>query len=413
MEFLPYIPWILGVLLLVSAFFSASETALFSLETYQLDAAQERGGLAATSLIWCHSHARAVLLSILFTNLGVNTLYFALIAWWSGEGGSDLAIYRSMGGFFALIFLAEILPKSLAMGTAETIALKSATVLRVWTRVLTPFTIPVLFLFRFLIHRLRFRETPRSGLSEEEVLEHVRRHPERFGLGPRMAQVVSEIVDLSDVQVRELMEPLVDMGRLPPDARVAEVLDQMLASGQSFSLIGDEREVLAYADARALLVAAPTGSIQALMKPMPAIPETARLHHLLTLYKATGADLLLVVDEYGTGTGLIGWDDLLEEMLGDLVKSELDEDDLPLSPRPEGGWEVQGTISLTDFAELFQVQLPVTRNRTLGGWFVDQLGHIPEVGQTITCEGLVLEALELGKRRLRRVGVQRVDGGGT
>lgn len=412
MEFFAYIPVLLGLLLLVSAFFSASETALFSLEPWQLEKAAKRGGFASDSLLWCHSHARTVLLSILFTNLGVNTFYFALIAWWSRDTGTEGAIYRSLGGFFALIFLAEILPKSLAMGTAESFALRSATWLRVWTRLLTPFTIPVLFLFRLVTHRLRFRETPDAGLSEEEVLEHVRIHPERFGLGPRMAQVVSEIVDLSDVQVRELMNPLVDIRRLPPATQVGDALTQVLPSGQTFALIGDERDTLAYVDARDLLVADPEERLRSLMRPMPVIPETARLHHLLGLYKSTGADLLLVVDEYGVGVGLIGWEDLLEEMIGDLVRSELDADELPLTPKPGGGWVVQGTISLTDFAELLGVRLPASRSRTLGGWFVDQLGHLPEVGESLTAGGLRLEALEMAKGHLRRLGVQRLEGQG-
>lgn len=70
---------------------------------------------------------------------------------------------------------------------------------------------------------------------------------------------------------------------------------------------------------------------------------------------------------------------------------------------------MQGTISLTDFAELFGVRLPSSRSRTLGGWFVDQLGHLPEVGETLDSGGLRLEALELGKGHLRRLGVHRVQ----
>lgn len=409
MDLFTYIPVLLGLLILVSAFFSASETALFSLESYQVEKAGERTSYSAESLVWCHSHARAVLLAILFTNLGVNTMYFALIAWWSPDADIEGALYKGLGGFFALIFLAEILPKSLAMATAESFALRSAPLLRVWTRVLTPFTVPVLGLFRWLTNRLRFLETPNSGLSEDEVLEHVRGHPERFGLGPRMAQVVSEIVDLSDVQVRELMIPLVDLGRVPLGARVQEALDLALGSGDTYALIGDERELLAYVDTRDLLVAQGDDPVRGLMKPMPAIPETARLHHLLALYRSTGADLILVVDEYGTGLGLIGWEDLLEEMIGDLVRSEHDEDELPLSPLPGGGWEVQGALSLTDFGELFQVRLPASRSLTLGGWFVDQTGHLPEVGASLVAEGLRFEALELGKGRLLRLAVSRVE----
>ena len=359
--------------------------------------------------MWCHLHARAVLLAILFTNLGVNTMYFALIAWWSPDSDLEGALYKSLGGFFALIFLAEILPKSLAMATAESFALRSAPLLRVWTRLLTPFTIPVLSLFRFVTNRFRFLESHSSGLSEDEVLEHVRGHPERFGLGPRMAQVVSEIVDLSDVKVRELMHPLVDLGRVPMGVQVDVALEQALGSGQTFVLIGDERDPLAYVDTRDLLVTPGGRSVKGLMKPMPAIPETARLHHLMLLYRSTGADLILVVDEYGTGIGVIGWDDLLEEMIGDLVRYELDADEVPISARASGGWEVQGAISLTDFGELFQVQLPMSRSLTLGGWFVDQVGHLPKVGESLQAEGLRFEALELTKGRLLKVGVSRLE----
>ncbi|MEZ5989953.1 MAG: DUF21 domain-containing protein [Planctomycetota bacterium] len=208
------------LLLLASAFFSASETALFSLEPHEVEgrgAAFQREALA-----WCRRHARQVLFVILFSNLAINVLYFALAASLSHDLGGAEAALVSLGAFFALIFLAEILPKSIALGLGPVWALATAPVLYFWTLATSPVTRPATMFLHFLGSRLVVAKPPPSALGEGELVESVRRHPERFGLEPRIAKVVSEVMDAADLQVRELMVPLVDFERLPPETTARE-----------------------------------------------------------------------------------------------------------------------------------------------------------------------------------------------
>ena len=399
----PFIPLLMAVLLLASAFFSAAETAFFSLEPIEIQRRTARGQLFADALGWCHEHGRKVLFTVLLSNLAVNTLYFALAAQWAGQGTTSEALLVAVLALLAVIFLAEILPKSLALGQAGALASLCSPVLRLMSKALTPCTVPAIAFLELLSRRLVSTPAVSLSLTQDEVEAIVRRRPESFGLRQRTARVIGEIVTLTEVQVREIMSPYVDLEALPVTLSLGEALSRALRLAKEWMPVEEGQEFLGIVDTKTLIVAPEERSLRELTQTLAAIPETARLHHLLALFRETGADRVLVVDEYGELAGIVGWEDLSEEMLGNLMRSELAGDEAPVKLVRGKGWELSGSLGVSEFEDLFSVDLPVARNRTIGGWIVDQLERLPRGGERIEELGFCFEVLQVERGRVLKV----------
>lgn len=390
-------------LLGVSAFFSACETAIFSLEPVELERRTRSGGVLRDSLAWCVAHGRTVLLTIVLSNLAANIGYFSLAGWWASSSSGFVATAVTIGALIALVFLAEILPKSVALGMAGPLASVASPALRVWSLVLAPLGLPFAALVQALARRVASAPAVARTLTGEELETMVRRHPERFGLGKRSAVVVGELVGVTEIQVREVMVPIVDLEHIEGDETVAAAVRRLAGMGLRYLLVPGPGGASSYVDAKDLLVADPKETVRELARSLVVIPELARIPHLLELFRTAGVDHVLVVDEYGNEAGLIGRENLTESIVGGLARAEHAADSLPVRLRPHRGWEVAGSLGVHEFEDLFSVRLPVHRNRTIGGLVIEQIGSLPARGERVRIAGLTLEVLGVSRGRVHTV----------
>jgi putative hemolysin len=391
-----------------SAFFSAAETALFSLEPLQIEERTAGRGPVARALRWCLDRPRAVLLTILISNLGINTYYAALAGSWMTEVGSWWPLIFVASTLW-LIYFAEIIPKSLALGLSGSVASVAAPFLRIWTQVLRPITVPAGWILRYLQHRFARKPALPPVLSQEEMQELVAQRPERFGLGKRTALLIGEIVELAEVQVSELMDSLVDLPMIGPSGRVGEARRATFAGESSFIVVVEDDQVQGIVDTRSLLPAAADAAIEPLIVDIPIIPELARLQHLLELFREQRVERVLVVDEYGASVGVVSWDDLVEKLVGDLVRGEKESFEEPVRQLSERTWELAGSLGLREVEELLGVRLQRVRNRTIGGWFTEQLGRLPRTGDSVHLAGSTWIASEVQRGRVLRVTFDYVE----
>lgn len=404
MSISPVVPLGMGALLFVSAFFSASETALFSLEAVEAEKRMKKRGVFGDALRYCVEHPRTILVTILLSNLATNTLYFALAGYWARQAGGYGATAITVSALVALVFLAEILPKSLALGIAGPFASTVSPILVLWTRILTPIRVPLGFVLDFMSSRISTGPRIDKALSHDELEEMVKRSPERFGLGQRSANVVGELVGLSGLQVREVMVPFVDVEIFQRDLRVEEAQEIVLKNRWRWLLV--ERgagELVGYIDVRDLLVADGSDELGEHVRELPVIPELARLPHLLAQFQSTTADRFCVVDEYGNEAGIVGREDVTENIALGFVRAEHEETEWPVRFRPHRGWEVPGGMGVHEFEDLFSVNLPIARNRTIGGLLVEQLDRIPRRGEKVEVAGFELEVLGVSRGRVHKV----------
>ncbi|PIE21988.1 MAG: hypothetical protein CSA62_14680 [Planctomycetota bacterium] len=401
--------WSIAVQMLVltglSGFFSAAETALFSLEPLQVEERTRGRSPWARSLRWCIDRPRTVLLAVLISNLGINTYYAALAGAWMAEAQALWPIVF-LASTLWLIYFAEIIPKSLALGLSGPYASFASPILRVWTRILWPILAPAGLLLRYLQHRVARSPARPPLLTQEEMQELVAQKPERFGLGKRSALLIGEIVESAGILVSELMDSLVDLGQLAPDASVAEARQLAFARGLSFVVLVDEDQVVGIVDTRSLLPAPADQPLSELVVPIPAIPELARLSHLLELFREKRAERVLVVDEYGASAGIVSWDDLLEKLVGELVSVERETTELPVRQLGPRTWELRGSLGLREVEELLGLSLQRGRNRTIGGWITEQLGRLPQRGDSVHLAGSTWVASDVQRGRVLKVTVE-------
>ena len=143
--------------------------------------------------------------------------------------------------------------------------------------------------------------------------------------------------------------------------------------------------------------------LQALLRPASIIPESKRLSVLLREFRERRYHMAIVVDEYGSVAGLVTIEDILEEIVGE-IEDETDEEEAnPIKHIGENRYQVEAQIEIDDFNEYFDSGLSEEEYGTLGGLITSQLGHLPEVGEKVTLEGILFEIAESDSRKILKL----------
>jgi len=252
--------------------------------------------------------------------------------------------------------------------------------------------------------------------DEEEVDEHevqafIGAGEEAGILEPEGAELVASIVDFSDTVAREIMTPRTDVVALPADADFGDVETRFAES--MFTRIPVYRETLDRIEGllhvkdvlRAVLAGKrpPAGE---LLRPVLVVPETKPLHELLREFQSGQQQLAVVVDEYGGTSGIVTLEDVLEEIVGE-IQDEHQRETPEVQLEADGVYLVDGSANVEVLEGLFGVEVEDVAYDSVAGLVLDRLGHLPKVGETAAWQGIELVAVEVDRRRLRRVRVRR------
>ena len=227
-------------------------------------------------------------------------------------------------------------------------------------------------------------------------------------------RMVEGALTVSDKQVADVMVPRARMVMLDADAALADNLQTVIESGHSrFPVHGDSTdEILGILLAKDLLrcLARPGQpcELRKLLRPAQLIPESKRLNLLLKDFRSNRNHMAVVVDEFGGVAGLVTIEDVLEEIVGE-IDDELDAEDKPevyIQPQPDGAWSVRALTPLEDFNEHFHTRLESEDVDTVGGLVTQELGHLPERGESIEIGGFTFEVAKADDRRLHLLRVR-------
>jgi len=398
--------WILlGVLLLASGLFSASETALFSLSEGQ----RTRAGATARRLL---EQPRNLLVVILVCNLVINLLFFGFVtrlhpAEAKSEHG-DLIV--DVGALIALLLAGEILPKSLALRSRVAFARVLAPPIALVFALLKPVRfvfIRVLNGFSTLVGKV----LPDDTLLTPEDLATVLASGAKDGaLDAFDADLLAEIVELGDIRVREIMTPRVDAQFLDAsgEGREQAARTAVLAKQGWLPVVdGGPDNVVGRVRVRDLLNR-PDKSVPELVMPVKFVPEVASALDLLRTLQEDRVAEAVVLDEWGGTAGVVTIEHVFEELVGDLrAEGELKE--VTAVPLGEGRFRVPGGLSIRDWNDRFGYKVVPTEFETVGGFVTALLGRIPRTGDVVRYGTLVLEVHEARGRRVLSVdlGVER------
>jgi putative hemolysin len=230
-------------------------------------------------------------------------------------------------------------------------------------------------------------------------------------------EMLHGVIELSDIQVREVMVPRMDI----VCSEVSKGPDQVmkLIGENGFSRIpiyeGKVDNIIGVVYAKDLLLAArgegPGQGVRALMRPAFFVPESKKIDDLLREFKRQKTHIAIVVDEYGGTAGLVTLEDVLEEIVGEIL-DEYDKDEEPLyEVVDEGGRaRVSGRMSLRELGDVLHLELPSDEFDTLGGFIYHLAGKVPSEGERLQWNGLSLLVERVRGRRIEKVIIERADG---
>lgn len=322
------------------------------------------------------------------------------------------------------VVLGELVPKSMALQRAETVALVIARPMAVFMIAFRPLISLFDSASNVILRTMGYRAATGHALvrSAEELrvlLQQVRQHQV---VNPQQARMLEGAMELSEVQVREVMTPRRDMVALPASASLEQVLGVVRARRRSRypvyeglpehvigvvhakDLFSHLEERLERAQRGQLL---PSFDLRPFVRECLFVPETKPLAELVEDFRRKQVHLAMVVDEFGSVQGMLTLADTLEPIVGEL-RDEYEV--VPLAvPLTEGGILVDARTSLHDLEQQHQIELPPGPGfETLAGFILNYLGFIPSGGESFLYDGLRLTVLEMEGRRVARVKIERL-----
>ncbi|MCA9174584.1 MAG: DUF21 domain-containing protein [Planctomycetales bacterium] len=381
-------PWLtaMGVLIAFSGFFSASEAALFSLRWQDQREMRESGTRGERWAVALLSDPERLLSAVLFWNLLVNMLYFSMVSIvglkLEQKQGAVAATGFSTAAMLSIIFLSEMLPKSVAVLKPRLLARWQAMPLAGVVWMIGPM-MPVLRMVNLLSRRLvwpRFQPEPQLEADDLE------RAVERSHMADEVARTehaaLRNILLLSDVRVDEWMRPRAQFRAFRPPVRLSDLEGERTPSG--YLLVtepdGDEDDIAA-AVPLAVMAEIPKGALDRYAVPVSYVPWCATVADALQQMQDHHSPVVAVVNEYGETIGILTQEDVLETMFTySPSRSKLLLDKNPIHPLGPDHWLVAGVTSLRRLSQLLRLELPPSRSVTVAGALQDHLQRLVREG---------------------------------
>lgn len=399
---------IMLALLLMSAYFSATETAFLTMNRIRLKTLAENGNRRAAVALKVSKDLDQLISTILIGNNIVNitlstvsTVFFMRLLPTSGATVSTIVMT------LAVLIFGEITPKNLAKDTADSFVLFSAPFIRVIAVILAPLNYLFGLLKKLLSKILTIRKPERY--TEQELITIVEEAEQDGGIDEQESELIRSAIEFNDRAVSDILTPRVDVIAVQEAADLDEIADAFTGSGFSrLPVYGETLDdivgVIHYKDFfnQVLRDGQPLTSIT---KPPLFIPESVNTSDLLRLLQRSKAHMAFVADEYGGTVGLVTMEDILEELVGD-IWDEHDQVVEEFVQRDEDTYQVLCSADLADLFDRFDVTVdPETDSSTVSGWVIERLGHIPVAGESFDYENLTISVLEADAKRVHTVSV--------
>jgi CBS domain containing-hemolysin-like protein len=373
----------MALLLLCSAFFSASEAAMFSLRR-ALRRESSQGSRAEQTIVRLLADPDRLLTAVLFWNLLMNLSYFtvgSIISLRAQQDGQATAAGAfAVGSLVTIIVFGEMLPKSLGVLQSQRLAVWLAIPLAATVRIVDPL-LPVFRLATLLSRRLLWPKfAPEPYLHIRDLERAVKLSGADTALVEQEQHVLESIVLLSDIRAEELMRPRTQFLSYHPPVTLADLKARPPSGGYLLVTEPDSEEVAA-AIALDDVWRLPDGPLDLLAEPVIYVPWSTRAADVLELIRRRKREVAAVVNEFGETIGILTFDDILDTLFsGAPSRSERLLRRAPIRPIAPGVWHVTGMTSVRRLARYFQIDKPATHSVTLSGVIQEVLERLPERG---------------------------------
>jgi len=406
----------LAFLILLSAFFSSSETGMMSLNRYRLRhlvKQKHRGAMRASKLLDRPDRLIGV---ILIGNNFVNILASAIATMIALRlmGDAGVAVATAMLTLVILIF-AEVTPKTVAAIKPEQVAFPASLILSPLLKLLYPFVWVVNTICNGLLRLLGFNAAAKANdhLSAEELRTIVH---EAGALIPRRNQsMLLSILDLDTVTVEDIMIPRNEIVGIDIEDGIGTILSTISQSPHTRLPLYQEElnNVVGIVHVRQILPLLHTNNpskeaFLALAKEPYFVPESTPLNTQLLNFQKRKQWVGLVVDEYGDIQGLTTLEDILEEIVGDMAE-EQDHENEDIHPQEDGSFFIDGTTTVRDINKALKWTLPIDGPKTLNGLITERLEEIPQFNVCLRLGEYHLETVQIRDNFIKTVRLQKFE----
>ncbi|MBP7087778.1 MAG: HlyC/CorC family transporter [Candidatus Omnitrophica bacterium] len=364
-----------------SAFFSASETAIFSLGNLKLRRiiGNFPQAKALKNLIKRPTHLlSAIVFGNLLVNIGLTSLSTAIFVEYFGEKGLILAIFISGT---LILFLGEIFPKTFAIYTAERLSLLFPPILSIFTKVFSPL-INAIERIVISISSLVIRGRKRSVLSDEEFKAFLLIGKKEGQFSAQEVRMIHHVLEFKDTKASEVLTARIDIKAINSKMSQKEVIDILQKEKHArFPVYQDSLDnVTGIIHAKDIFLN-PDEDFHQFLRPPIFIPKTKSIDGILKLLLEQKERIAIVLDEYGGTEGLITTEDIVEEIFGEIY-DEFETIQEPLEKIDEQAWRVHGKTPIKTVNLAANLDLPEEED-TIAGFILSQIEKIPHNGENI------------------------------
>ena len=400
------------LLLAISAFFSAAETALTAVSRGRMHQLEKDGSKSAAHVNRLVGNRErmigAVLLGNTFINILTSSLATATLE--TRYGPRAVAVTTAIMTIVILVFV-ETLPKTLAVARTDRVALFVAAPLRWVVALVSPVLVAVQWLVWKVLWLFDVTSEEETGAEEahEDIRGSVELHHQEGNVEREHRDMIGGILDLRELKVGDVMLHRTSMASLDADLPGRELLDAAIASHHSrIPLWRDEPEnIVGILSTKHLAQALVEhrGNLEAIdiaalaLEPWY-VPDTTTLEEQLAAFRAHKSHFALVVDEYGALQGLVTLEDILEEIFGSIPDEHAKETRPDVRRRPDGSYLVDGSVPVRDVNRELDWNLPEEDATTVAGLVISQSGTIPDVGQRFAFFGYTFEILRRQRNQI-------------
>lgn len=398
----------LAVLILMSGYFSATETAFLSCNKTRLRTMAEKGNKRAALVNKLNESYDRLLSTILIGNNIVNltaasigTILFVRL-----YGDIGATVSTAVMTVLVLIF-GEITPKNVAKDCPEKFAMFSAPIIRVLIWIFTPLNF-LFGLWKKLVSKVLRLESD-SKMSQEELLMLVDEVREGGTIDSEEGDLLKNAIEFNDMRAEDILTHRVDLEAVDIEStkeEIAEVFTQskfarLPVYEDSIDNIIGILNMKDFYDGTGITAK----SIRDIMTKPLFVLKSEKIDELLKLLQETKSQMAVILDEYGGTLGIVTLEDILEELVGEIwdEHDEVTEEYIPIG---ENRWRVDCSVNLDDFCDFFGIETDST-TISLGGWVMEQLGKVPEAGDSFEFECLSVSVVETDGQRVTFIDVEK------
>ena len=412
------------ILFIGSAFFSGSEIALFSLNRKKLKNEFSANHLIGRYIFQLLQFPRRLLVTILIGNTIVNVAASIIAVSLALEFAQHFVISKELALTIQIILLTllivifgELIPKVAASKNPVTFSKFCAVPLYMINIVLYPISEIITEAIKISIANLKYDKT-KIAMKPDELTELAKLSHERGTIVEEEQGLIHSIVNFRSVSVQEVMTPRVDIVAIPDSINIRELFALINSSGHSRLPLyrNDLDNIIGVIYAKDLLPFIKEKgeqsifSVNSIARKILFVPKTKMINDLMYVFQEKKMHIAVVVDEYGGTAGVITLEDILEEIIGE-IRDEYDKEENPVIKISETSLLVLGKYSINELNDLLNISINTDKNdfETVGGFVLNQAGHIPKEGYSFSLENHKFTVKEIANKRIKKVLIERIN----